>query len=126
MSTEKRPPRVLLVDDSDDTRELYREILSDRYDIVEAEDGRQALAEARERTPDVIVMDLSLPDMRGEDAIAELRRPDVPRIPVVVLSGHPEPRENRAGWDAYLVKPCLPNALADCLDRLLDARASAT
>ncbi len=113
---------VLLVDDCADTREMYAECLSASFDIIEAGSGAEALTKAAELCPSAIVMDLSLPDMGGEQVIASLRRNANTRcIPVVVVSGFSEPQARGAIWDAYLVKPCSPDRLSDCIDRMLGA-----
>ncbi len=116
---------VLVVDDCVDTREMYAELLSTSFQIAEASSGAEALTKASELAPAAIVMDLSLPDMGGEEAIGSLRR-DVrtKRIPVVVVSGFPEPTTPSRAWDAYLVKPCHPDELSACIDRVLGQRAA--
>jgi CheY-like chemotaxis protein len=116
---------VLLVDDCAETRGMYAECLSTRFEIVQAGTGREALTKASELHPSAIVMDLMLPDMLGMDVILRLKRDArTDLIPVVVLSGHAEPVQKSAPWDFYLVKPCWPAALSECLDRMLEHAAA--
>jgi CheY-like chemotaxis protein len=111
---------VLLVDDCGETRRMYAEALSVAFEVDQASTAREALQKASVLLPAVIVMDLGLPGMGGEDTISNLKRDARTRqIPVVVLSGRNEPRRRAAPWDAYLVKPCLPATLAACIDRVL-------
>jgi len=115
-----RKALILLVDDCADTREMYAEFLAHAFDIAEAGTANEALTKASELRPSAIVMDLMLPDMGGQDAIARLRRDArTEQIPVVVLSGFTEPVQESPPWNAYLVKPCHPDALSACLDRMI-------
>jgi two-component system, cell cycle response regulator DivK len=120
--TEPRKALILLVDDCADTREMYAEFLSASFEVAEASTGGEALRKASELRPRAIVMDLALPDMGGEDVIFKLkgdRRTE--GIPVVVVSGFQERRDEPKAWDAYLVKPCNPDSLSACLDRLIES-----
>jgi CheY-like chemotaxis protein len=117
-------PRVLLVDDYPDAREMYSEYLQfSGFDVAEATNGVEALERAAETSPDIILMDLSLPLMDGWEATrrlkADARTAD---IPVVALTGHALAGHSReakdAGCDAFLTKPCLPDELVAALRRL--------
>lgn len=82
------PPRplALIVDDVADVRLLLRTMALRRgFDVVEAADGRQGVDLARERHPDLILLDLRLPDLDGLDALAQIREHD-PRVPVVIVA----------------------------------------
>lgn len=107
--------RVLIVDDYPDAREMYSEYLRfSGYDVVEAGDGNEALQRAFETSPDIILMDLSLPIMDGWEATRRLKADArTAAIPVVVLTGRPLADEARgkAHYDAYVTKPCLPEDL---------------
>jgi two-component system cell cycle response regulator DivK len=124
-------PRVLLVDDYPDAREMYSEYLKfTGFDVVEAANGIEALQQAVEKSPDIILMDLSLPVMDGWEATrrlkADARTAD---IPVVALTGHAlsgmSEGAQRAGCDAFVTKPCLPEDLVKEIRHVLDARARA-
>lgn len=109
--------RVLLVDDYPDAREMYSEYLKySGFDVVEAANGVEALQRALDHTPDIILMDLSLPVMDGWEATRRLKAdPRTARIPVVALTGHALSGTNegavKAGCDAFVTKPCLPEDL---------------
>jgi len=112
--TERRR-RVLIVDDYPDAREMYSEYLRfSGYDVVEAGDGNEALQRAFETSPDIILMDLSLPIMDGWEATRRLKADSrTSAIPVVVLTGRPlaDEAQGKARYDAYVTKPCLPEDL---------------
>jgi two-component system, cell cycle response regulator DivK len=97
-AAEPRWPLVLIVDDNEKNLKLARDVLrSAGFDTLEAVDGAEAIALAGEHLPDVILMDLRLPDMDGTDAVQRLG--DAARtasIPVVALSSLP--LEGRADW----------------------------
>ncbi len=109
--------RVLLVDDYPDAREMYSEYLKfSGFDVVEAANGLEALQRAIDSTPDIILMDLSLPVMDGWEATRRLKAdPRTSSIPVVALTGHALSGTNegavKAGCDSFVTKPCLPEDL---------------
>ena len=119
---------VLLVDDDEDSRYLYSEYLTSTagYRLSEASDGQQAIELAVEIIPDVIVMDLSLPILDGRGAMRALRLDARTRaIPIVALTGHADVRassEPGEGFQAVLLKPCLPETLARAIESVLPAR----
>ena len=128
MLSDARPPLVLVVDDFQDNREMFAEYLSfSGFRVAEAATGREALDRAFELIPDLILMDLSLPEIDGWEATRCLKSdPRTQQIPIVALTGHAlagHSREARdAGCDAFLTKPCLPDALVLEIRRVL-ARA---
>ena len=101
-------PVVLIVEDDRETREaLARELVGRGYQVVEAEDGRMALSRWEARRPDVVLLDLGLPDMDGLDIVRRIRRDAA--TPIVILSGRYEEREKvealERGADDYVTKP---------------------
>jgi two-component system, NarL family, response regulator NreC len=106
----EKPIRVLLADDHRVLREGLRVLLDDEEDISvigEAGTGEEAICVALQTRPDIVIMDLGMPDMSGLDAIREIRRQD-PQIRTVVLSMH-SGREVvmqaiKAGCDGYVPK----------------------
>jgi two-component system cell cycle response regulator DivK len=132
MTTKPPRPRVLLVDDYPDAREMYSEYLQfSGFDVVEAANGIEALQSALERTPDIILMDLSLPVMDGWEATRRLKADDrTASIPVVALTGHAlagiSEGAKRAGCDAFVTKPCLPEDLVKEIRKVLDETSSST
>ncbi|MBN8228658.1 response regulator [Corallococcus macrosporus] len=129
---EKQKPLVLVVDDYQDAREMYAEYLEfSGFRVAEAKNGQEALDKAFELVPDVILMDLSLPVMDGWEATRRLKG-DVrtKAIPVVALTGHAlkghTDDANEAGCDAYVTKPCLPDALVDQVKKMIARREAAS
>jgi DNA-binding response OmpR family regulator len=118
---------VLLVDDCEDTRDMFAEYLSQAFDVAVASDATSALARAEELRPAAIVLDWSLPDMRGDEVTARLReRVETRTTPIVIVSGFEEPRTmGPAPWDAYFTKPCRPDVLLRRLRELSGATARA-
>jgi two-component system cell cycle response regulator DivK len=105
------PPLVLIVDDSDKNRKLAREVLrAAGFRTLEAARGDEAIAVAAERRPNLILLDLRLPDMHGTEVARTLRGgAETGRIPVVALSASPiaggSDRLLATGFDGYLQKP---------------------
>jgi two-component system, cell cycle response regulator DivK len=122
-------PLILVVDDYQDAREMYAEYLEfSGFRVAEARNGAEALDKAFELTPDVILMDLSLPVMDGWEATRRLKADERTRaIPVVALTGHALSGHSNgareAGCDAFVTKPCLPDALVQEVKKQLAARA---
>ena len=121
------PPLALLVDRDPDTRRMYAEYLnmSAGCGIIEADDGREALAKAIARHPDVVITETRLPGLSGFDLCALLRRDtSTSTIPVVFVTGDAFAtdikRAERAGADAVLTKPCLPEQLLMEIRRVLE------
>jgi two-component system KDP operon response regulator KdpE len=100
--------RILLVEDDEATRlALARDLAGRGYAVDEAADGRTALAHWEARRPDVVLLDLGLPDIDGLDVIRRIRREAI--TPIVILSGRYEEREKvealDRGADDYVTKP---------------------
>ena len=91
-------PLVLIVDDNEKNRKLATSVLhAAGFETLEAATGAEAVMLAMKHAPDVVLMDLQLPDMNGTDALKELDRNEpTARIPVVVLSAMP--LEGTGGW----------------------------
>ena len=113
--------RVVIVDDHAIVRSGLRQFLSDHVDLRvtgEAADGREALELVRGGDLDVLLMDLSMPDQSGVDALAAIkaRRPD---LPVLILSGFPETHYAttllRQGASGYLNKGCDPDDIVKAI-----------
>lgn len=132
MTTKSLRPRVLLVDDFPDAREMYSEYLEfSGFDVVEAGNGMEALLRAVDTTPDIILMDLSLPVMDGWEATRRLKADQRTKaIPVVALTGHAlagiSEGAKQAGCDAFVTKPCLPEDLVREIRKILDRPSSST
>lgn len=118
-------PMVLVVDDYEDAREMYSEYLQFAgFRTCEAKTGLEALVQAASVLPDIILMDLSLPEMDGWEATRRLKAAIKTRhIPVVALTGHALAGHSEAakdaGCDAFVAKPCLPEDLVVEVRRVL-------
>ena len=127
---ETRKPRVLLVDDYPDAREMYAEYLQfSGFDVIEAANGIEAIQQAVDAAPDIILMDLSLPVMDGWEATRRLKSDErTAPIPVVALTGHAlagiSDGARKAGCDAFVTKPCLPEDLVKEIRKVLDQQAA--
>ena len=103
--------RILVVEDHVDNRRILRDLLSSRgYDLVEAEDGEQALAMAEGQRPALILMDVQIPLLDGYEVTRRLKANPVLRaIPVVVVTSYAlsgdESKARAAGCNAYVSKP---------------------
>jgi CheY-like chemotaxis protein len=102
---------VLLVEDSDAIRDAFTILLEDAgYVVLGAATGAEALRLAEERLPDLVLLDMGLPDMTGLDVVRTLKAaPQTAAIAVVALTGRDEEADRRAclaaGCAAYIVKP---------------------
>lgn len=119
--------RVFVVDDDPDARELVRETIeSEGWTPVLADDGIAALGAIRRALPDVIVLDLRMPNLDGVAVLELLRSTEVGRrIPVVVTTGLEVRDHVRALASAVLVKPFSPAALARTIRELVRERDAA-
>ena len=121
-------PLVLVVDDVAHGREIFAEYLEFRgFRVATAADGLEALDKAFELRPDVILMDLSLPQLDGWEATRRLKSDDRTKaIPVIALTAHAlasaHDKAMAAGCDSVVTKPCVPKDLEAEVRRQLAAR----
>ena len=125
MKTHPEQLCVLLVDDYQDARQMYAAYLEySGFAVLQAANGIEALQQAVESSPDIILMDLSLPVMDGWEATRQLKAdPRTAGIPVVALTGHTlkgaSDVARQVGCDSFLIKPCLPEDLVKEIRRVL-------
>ena len=109
--TVSRDLTILLVEDYEDTRLVMRLQLEYRgYRVIEAEDGKKAVELALQEHPDIILMDLSLPDLDGFEATKQIREDEQMRqVPIIAVTAHQETNFRQgakaSGFDAYVTKP---------------------
>ena len=121
-------PLVLLIEDYPDTREMYATYLQGLgFRVEQADDGLVGHEMAFDLRPDVIVMDLSMPGIDGWRLTRILKADARTAVtPIIVITAHTlqfeRQRADNAGCDAFLLKPCLPDALADEIRRVLAQR----
>jgi two-component system, OmpR family, phosphate regulon response regulator PhoB len=117
--------RVLVIDDEPDVLLLCRLNLQQRgHELLEASNGTTALELARERHPEVIVLDLMLPGMNGYEVLETLKQDErTSDIPVLVLTAKSlradRERSHRLGASGFLTKPFLPSELCDMVESLV-------
>jgi CheY-like chemotaxis protein len=118
---------ILLVDDQPDQVEMYQFALEHAgFTVHEAANGTDAIARARQFLPDLIVLDLRLPDMSGWDVCTALKSdPSTERIPIVILTAAASATlgelAEQHGCAAHLVKPCFPEDLTKAVRQILAA-----
>ncbi len=104
-------PKILIVEDLADNRELLHDILLlHNFEVIEAHNGQMALEMARSEKPDLILMDISLPQLDGFATTAQMKAdPTIAAIPVVFVSAHAMQKEllrgQEVGGDGYITKP---------------------
>ena len=117
---------VLVVDDEPDQREIYRAVLRHAgYDVLEAADAKVGLELARTSSPDLILLDIALPQVDGWEAARLLKSdPSTASIPICAISARVLPADEhtraiRAGFECYLLKPIEPRqVLREVEDRI--------
>jgi DNA-binding response OmpR family regulator len=109
--------RILIVEDSDDVRESYiRWFQAANFEVMAARDAEQALEVTDETQPDVVLLDIGLPDIDGYTLAEKWHRdPKMSKVPLVALSGFSgddhERRAQKAGCLIALPKPCMPDMI---------------
>ncbi|MBI5589977.1 MAG: response regulator [Deltaproteobacteria bacterium] len=117
-------PIVLVVEDDPDNLRTARALLKERYQVIEAENGRAGLEQARRQLPDIILMDIAMPVMDGVQAIEEIRKDDTLRdIPVIAVTSSAMTGDRETilahGFDAYISKPIDEVLLQKTLHKVL-------
>lgn len=119
------PPTVLLVEDTEDNRQMMKKLLElSGFRVVEAINGEEAVRAAATERPRLILMDLSLPLIDGLAATRRIRQlPGMKRLPIVAVSAHDTADFHAdalaAGCDAYITKPIDYPELEDIVNQLL-------
>lgn len=117
------PKIILLVEDNEDNRIIYATALRYAgYEVVEAVTGTEGVQRARSSRPDLVLMDISVPELDGWEATAVLKAdPTTKHIPVIAVTAHALPGDEQrslaAGCDGYLAKPIPPARLLAEVDR---------
>jgi CheY-like chemotaxis protein len=117
--------KVLIVEDDDNQRLLYRgEFEGEGYEVIEARDGREALARIRQDPPDAVVLDINMPDMDGLHTLARIHDLDH-RLPVVLNSAYAAYKDQYVSWiaDAYVTKSSNLAELRQAVRRVMERKA---
>lgn len=115
---------ILLVEDNSDNQIIYRRALEHfGYTVLEAWDGEAAIRIAKDRLPDMILMDISIPRVDGWEVTRTLLADDRTRhIPILALTAHALPadraRGNEVGFASYLTKPIEPRRVVEEIERV--------
>ena len=104
--------KVAVVDDNSDNRLIIRTILEDQFEILEFSSGAEALEGFRKDPPDIVILDISLPEMDGTEILRRLRNEENLRsLPVIALTAHAMVGDREkylaAGFNDYVAKPIL-------------------
>jgi two-component system cell cycle response regulator DivK len=108
---------ILVVEDQEDNRQILRDLLGNAgFDLIEAENGEEALAAVAKQRPDLILMDIQLPMMDGYEATRRIRaNPEMKHVPIIAVTSYAltgdEAKALEAGCTAYVTKPFSPRAL---------------
>jgi two-component system, OmpR family, alkaline phosphatase synthesis response regulator PhoP len=120
-----RKQKVLVVDDEPDVLLLCRVNLEfEGYDVIEANDGAEAMEKVRSERPDVILLDVMMPKMDGWQVLSALKSDeDLATIPVVMLTAKVQDQDQIRGWSGgvadYITKPFSPLSLSQVLENVL-------
>lgn len=126
MTATRSQPLILIAEDFEDARELYRDYLEfSGFAVKTAANGRDAIEQAIALQPDVILMDASMPVLDGWQATRELKtNPATQHIPVLALTAHAfddaRQQAKAVGCDGFVTKPCLPDELVARVRATLD------
>ncbi len=118
-------PKILLIEDNEQNRDaLARRLQRRGYDVIMAADGQQGIAMAQSELPDLILMDLNLPDVDGWEATQIIKKiPKTQAIPIMAMTAHAiagdQERALQAGCDDYHAKPVEFTRLLEQIEALL-------
>jgi two-component system, cell cycle response regulator DivK len=119
---------VLIVEDNDKNMKLARDVLQAKgYQTLEAITGEDGVKLAKERKPDLVLMDIQLPGINGIEAFRQIRADaNTSRIPVVALTASVTPTDrsaiSAAGFDAFISKPISLKEFLDTVKRLVEKK----
>jgi two-component system cell cycle response regulator DivK len=109
--------RILVVEDQEDNRQILRDLLATTdYEVIEAENGEEALAAVAKHRPDLILMDIQLPILDGYEAARRIKAdPALNSIPIIAVTSYAlsgdEQKARAAGCDDFVPKPYSPRQL---------------
>ncbi|WP_278832696.1 hybrid sensor histidine kinase/response regulator transcription factor [Porphyromonas cangingivalis] len=120
-------PMILVVEDNADVTLYLRSILSPRYAVITAQDGKMGVDKAERTVPDLIITDLMMPVMDGNELVKAIRANTLTdHIPIIMLTAKSDDEDRKEGFrmgaDAYLAKPFDPDELLIRVEKLLESR----
>ena len=116
---------ILVIEDQVDNRKIIRDLLTSvNYNVIEAVTGEEGVRSAESMRPDLILMDIQLPDFDGYEATKRIKTiPDLRSIPIIAVTSYALSGDDlkafEAGCDAYISKPFSPRALLKIIDEYL-------
>jgi len=117
--------KILIVEDNEDNFAVLEAFLEDDYELVYADDGKKGLELAKSSNPDLILMDISLPEMDGTEVLRKIKEIDTMKyIPIIALTAHAMVGDKEKylslGFDSYVSKPILDDeALVNLINTLI-------
>jgi len=120
--------KILLVEDNEMNRDmLSRRLKRKGYEVIIAVDGEEGVSTAKKESPDLILMDISLPKLNGWEATQRIKKdPETANIPIIALTAHAlsgdREKALEAGCDEYEAKPLDLAQLIEKMERLLESR----
>ena len=117
---------ILVIEDQEDNRRIMRDLLTSvDYEIIEAVTGEEGVQSARRHQPDLILMDIQLPDFDGYEATRRIKAiPELSAIPIIAVTSYAlsgdDAKAFEAGCDGYVSKPFSPRALLQKIREFLD------
>ena len=117
---------VLIIEDNDKNMKLARDVLQNKgYKTLEAVTGEEGVKLAKEKIPDLVLMDIQLPGINGIDAFKQIRAdPRTARVPVIALTASVTPTDRSqitaAGFDAFVGKPINLKEFVETVKRLVE------
>ncbi len=113
--------KILVVDDEENIRELYREELEEMgYQVVTVSDGIQALAKMDSAKFDLVTLDMRMPDMDGIETLRKMKEKDS-TLPIIICTAYEEYKHDFGSWcsDAYVVKSADTAILRETVKKIL-------
>ena len=114
---------IFVVDDSDTNLAMAEEALEDHYNVMTVPSAAKMFALLEKITPDLILLDIEMPEMNGFDALKELKTGSSPDIPVFFLTGTTsaeiEEQGSKLGAVGVITKPFTADSLLDCIKHLI-------
>lgn len=120
------PIRVLVIEDNEDNLALMRLLLERaQYEVLLATNGAEGLEIARQEQPDILLLDLAMPEMDGWEVAAAMKADIVTKdIPIIAVTAHALPKDRErayeAGCDSFVIKPFSVTKLISEIENLLD------
>jgi two-component system cell cycle response regulator DivK len=116
---------ILIIEDQEDNRKIMRDLLTSvKYEVIEAVSGLEGVSLAETHRPDLILMDIQLPDFDGYEATKRIKSiPALSTIPIIAVTSYALSGDDKkafeAGCDAYVSKPFSPRALLKKIQKIL-------